>query len=60
MEEGMAEEKREVGETGAAAGTRPSDVEGAEAEQGQPSALGGDTATRSGTRPTPKDERSGQ
>lgn len=53
----MADERRDVGETG---GTEwrdgPADASSTDQRE-QPSALGGDVATRSSTRRTPPDER---
>lgn len=47
----------EPGEDGAP--TDRSDTTGSMRDRHQPSALGGETATRSGTAPTPPDEREG-
>lgn len=53
----MADEKRVVGETGGGREQREPSADGSSVEQReQPSALGGDVATRSSTRPTPDEE----
>lgn len=54
----MAEEKRVVGETSGGREQRERSADNSSIEQReQPSALGGDVATRSSTRPTPDAEK---